>query len=366
MKLNSRHLGRLCGLVLFLVFFCEFLIYYFVLFQCHWPDLASDRDHSERLHAFFIADTHLLGSRLGHWFDKLRREWQMHRGFVTAQTLLRPDVSFFLGDIFDEGKWADEKEFQMTVERFHALFPSDDKMVLVGNHDIGFHYDVRDFKRKRFYGAFEQDPVGVRRVAFKDVHFVLVDSMAMHGDKCYFCAPASEKVKEISQELQCMKSKDCDLVYAEEYSRPILLQHFPLYRKSDAECHSNDPDVISDPEEKAKPFKPQWDCLSQNASQLLLQSIKPRLILSGHTHHGCQILHDLSQGQKVPEWSVASFSWRNRNNPVIVLATLTSDEFVLNKCFLPEENVVINLYILGSIVIALYAFCTRRKFFRRF
>ena len=48
-------------------------------------------------------------------FDKLRREWQMHRGFVTATQLLKPDVTFFLGDLFDEGKWASEQDFTGKV-----------------------------------------------------------------------------------------------------------------------------------------------------------------------------------------------------------------------------------------------------------
>ena len=41
------------------------------------------------LRAMFLADTHLLGRRQGHWFDKLRREWQMHRAFQTAMTYFK-------------------------------------------------------------------------------------------------------------------------------------------------------------------------------------------------------------------------------------------------------------------------------------
>ena len=119
-------------------------------------------------------------------------------------------------------------------------------------------------------------------------------------------------------------------------------------------------------EHYAKIYRPQWDCLSEQSSKLLLEKIKPRLVLSGHTHHGCKNLHTLPNGRKVPEWSVASFSWRNRNNPVIVLATLTQQEFVLNKCYLPQESTVINIYILGSFLIFLYAIANRRKIFRRF
>lgn len=46
-------------------------------------------EHPETLRVMFLADTHLLGSRQGHWFDKLRREWQMHRAFQTAMYYFR-------------------------------------------------------------------------------------------------------------------------------------------------------------------------------------------------------------------------------------------------------------------------------------
>ena len=73
----------------------------------------------------FLADTHLLGTRLGHWFDKLRREWQMHRGFKTAYQYFQPEVVFFLGDLFDEGKWCGKAEFNEYAQRFQTLFPVD-------------------------------------------------------------------------------------------------------------------------------------------------------------------------------------------------------------------------------------------------
>jgi len=57
-----------------------------------------------------IADTHLLGSRNGHWFDKLRREWQMYRAFQTARFYLQPDYIVIMGDLTDEGKWCSDWE----------------------------------------------------------------------------------------------------------------------------------------------------------------------------------------------------------------------------------------------------------------
>ena len=51
------------------------------MFQCSWPDLTREIGagstfeilENEELKVALIADTHLLGVRNGHWFDKLRR-----------------------------------------------------------------------------------------------------------------------------------------------------------------------------------------------------------------------------------------------------------------------------------------------------
>lgn len=47
-----------------------------------------------------LSDTHLIGPFKGHWFDRLRREWQMYRSFQTAITLFNPEVVFILGNLF--------------------------------------------------------------------------------------------------------------------------------------------------------------------------------------------------------------------------------------------------------------------------
>lgn len=47
--------------------------------------------------AIILADIHMLGPRKGHWLDKLRREWQMHRSYQSSMTLFRPDLVFILG-----------------------------------------------------------------------------------------------------------------------------------------------------------------------------------------------------------------------------------------------------------------------------
>ena len=41
----------------------------------------------------------------------------MERAFQTALWLLRPEIVFILGDIFDEGKWSSQK---VTVPNQHC------------------------------------------------------------------------------------------------------------------------------------------------------------------------------------------------------------------------------------------------------
>jgi metallophosphoesterase superfamily enzyme len=67
----------------------------------------------------------------------------MYRAFQTSMYLHSPDLVFVLGDVFDEGLWSSDQEFNKYVARFNSLFdvPSETgRHVVVGNHDIGFHY----------------------------------------------------------------------------------------------------------------------------------------------------------------------------------------------------------------------------------
>jgi len=324
-RLGSRaFLFLLCTL-----FYCEFLVYYFVLSQCSYPTSSST---SESMRAMVLADTHLLGSRKGHWFDKLRREWQMHRAFQTAQTYFSPQHVFFLGDLFDEGLWCPPAEFEYYVQRFHSLFPSgkDTRIhVVPGNHDMGFHYALSPYLDKRFKSAFNTKAVQLKVI--NKVPFVLINSMAFEGDDCFLCKPAVKALKALEQKLNGLPP-------------PVLLSHFPLYRRSDAHC--SEPDEAP-PEEKEVLFRERWECISSDSSNLLLSLIRPKLVLSGHTHHGCNTTH----GQGVTEISISSFSWRNKVNPAFLLTTFDPlGNYEVSKCYMPNEDNVINAYI-GSFIL---------------
>lgn len=104
-SLLFKQLKWLAIVAVCLFVFCEWLVYYLVIFQCSWPEieLPGRNEQPEPLKTMMLTDTHLLGPKHGHWFDKLRREWQMERAFQTAVSHFQPDVVFLLGDLFDEG-----------------------------------------------------------------------------------------------------------------------------------------------------------------------------------------------------------------------------------------------------------------------
>ncbi|XP_023976264.1 metallophosphoesterase 1 isoform X3 [Physeter macrocephalus] len=328
LKRRGLVLLRLTAIVFAVLLFCEFLIYYLVIFRCSWPAVKTPADAGGLgtpepvLRAMFLADTHLLGAVRGHWLDKLRREWQMERAFQTALWLLQPGVVFILGDVFDEGKWSSSQAWADDVGRFWKIFrhpPHVQLRAVAGNHDIGFHYQMNTYKIKRFEKVFNPE----RLFSWKGINFVMVNSVALEGDGCDICSGAEAELLEISHRLNCSR------------------EHFPLYRRNDANCSGED---AAPPDEKYTPFKERYDALSQEASRKLLWWLRPRLVLSGHTHSACEVLH----GAGVLEVSVPSFSWRNRNNPSFIMGSITPTEYALAKCYLPCEDTVLTTYCMAA------------------
>ncbi|OQV26073.1 Metallophosphoesterase 1 [Hypsibius exemplaris] len=337
--------------------FCEYLIYYFAIITCSWPKhschndpFANGKPPRPPLQAIILADPHLLGKR-AHWLDKLRREWQMTRSFQTADFLHRPDVVFVLGDILDDGQNALLEDFREDVGRFRTMFWSSAPVICaVGNHDIGFHYRIIPQLRQRFEKAFERRPVEL--LEFSGIQFVLINSMAFEGDRCSMCKEAEQQLGVVSLRLRCQRAlkarteeeqtlpKECDAVdFSREtaFSKPIILQHFPMYRLSDEAC--NEPDEAP-ADEKSQPFRGKWECISKEATEQIMNTIEPRAVFGGHTHHGCYRKHR----NGVDEWTISSFNWRNKINPSFLMVSFCPDTLAVYKCFLPNEHTVFFTY----------------------
>lgn len=315
-----------------LLLWCEFIVYYVHLaLFCSWPE--SEPNSTTTIMA--LSDTHLLGTIKGHWFDKLRREWQMYRSFQTAITLFSPQNVFILGDIFDEGQWASPSDFKTYVARFHSLFylPKDTKLYsVIGNHDIGFHYWTNEYLVDRFEQAMNVTTVDSFYLS-EAILLIRINSIALENDGCSLCAEAIRRIERQSTYLRRMEDRNLTL-------NPIVITHFPLYRPNEMECQDED----SAPDSH-KPNREKFDCLSREISQYLLGKLKPRLVLNGHVHHSCHRTHSIKENLKAEEYTVASFNWRNKVNPSFLLIRLTGQTHSVFKCFLPDEATIISTYV---------------------
>lgn len=274
--------------------------------------------------------------------------------------MFNPDVVLMLGDIFDEGNWVNEKGYEEYVARFRTIFevpPTTRLYAIHGNHDINFHYAMHPILINRFNQAFNSS--GVRLIREKKttskgltrmVNFVSLNSMAMEQDGCSLCNEAEYNIKSIEKRLQKLKNN-------ENYSQPIVLQHFPTYRETDEQCL----EVNSINNDK---YRENWDTLSKESTVFINQTLAPRAYFSGHSHHYCRLKNSVG----VDEFTIASFNWRNINNPSFLLAIFTPDDFSTSLCELPKETSVIATYMIGVVLSILFAFIDNtfiKKIFQR-
>ena len=151
----------------------------------------------------------------------------------------------------DDGKKSNSKTTQLIV--------------IVGNHDVGFHYDMNEKKIQRFNNSFDgQQFVHLYQPKERnDLNFVIVNSMAIENDGCQFCNKAQRQLKLVNRTLNREKKLSNRV-----YSRPILFTHFPLYRQSDSLCPKDvDSESIVHDIDQFDIFKPKYDCLSKEATQ---------------------------------------------------------------------------------------------------
>uniref|UniRef100_A0A8C9WIF2 Metallophosphoesterase 1 n=1 Tax=Scleropages formosus TaxID=113540 RepID=A0A8C9WIF2_SCLFO len=218
----------------------------------------------------------------------------MERAFQTALWLLKPHIVFILGDIFDEGTWSSEKDWEDDVRRFSKMFrrtTDTELIVLPGNHDVGF-----------------QNEYGCECFPLQLSPFLLLNSMAVLGGSCSVCRSVEDELFLLSRDLNC----SLQVGASQDRARGSGPPHYPLYRASNAICSGLD---VAPEEVRHQRFEEQYDTLSQEASEKLLWWFRPRLVLSGHIHRSCAVLHE----NKYPEVSVSSFNWRNGNRPSFLL-----------------------------------------------
>ncbi|VFQ68971.1 unnamed protein product [Cuscuta campestris] len=287
----------------------------------------------------------------------------MRRAFLSSIFPFKPDVILFLGDYFDGGPFLTDKEWLESWSRFKHIFNLDmlqqttniKLFYLAGNHDVGyaaFHSRMPQVIR-RYEKVF-----GVRNYHFTigAVNFIAVDAQTLDGKpQGIETATTWNFVKEVSKNIT---------------SRPsVLLTHIPLYR----------PDWTSCGPYRASPFINQrinrddhdkeilyQNYVTEEHTNHLLELIKPVLILSGHDHDQCTIVHTTKHGA-VKEHSLGTISWQQGNlfpsfmllsasNLTLSDGSQPADAVSTRVCFLPAQTHIYIWYLLMLILTVLVLF----------
>ncbi|KAL7152306.1 hypothetical protein ABFS83_04G088100 [Erythranthe nasuta] len=226
----------------------------------------------------------------------------MRRAFVSSVLAFNPDVVLFLGDYFDGGYILSDQEWEESLGRFKHIFdlnmlrknPNIKLYYISGNHDIGYeNVNSRNpeivKRHEREFGATNF------KVTLGKVDFIAIDSQTLDGHP---------QGKLTSETWDFVKNASQDI-----YSNPrVLLTHIPLYRPDFTPCgpHRSSP-IVNQRIYRDGQNQEIWyqNYVTKNSTEVLLDLVRPALILSGHDHDQCTVTH-MSKNVPVTEGSCST------------------------------------------------------------
>ncbi|XP_058743802.1 uncharacterized protein C630.12 [Vicia villosa] len=321
-------------------------------FTCSWPHLKvqtkSESYQNDYVKVAVITDPQLVDKTslrlpeksLALELVKFYTDLNMRRSFFSSILPFKPDVILFLGDYFDGGPYLSDEEWEESFNRFKHIFGLNaqgkykDKQVyfISGNHDIG--YESLHYEKPKVIRRYEET-FGIRNYKFTvgKLDFIAVDAQTLDGHpEKHLISQVWEFVKNIS---------------VDNAIRPrVLLTHIPLYRPDDTDCGPDRSSPIINQRINIAWYDKSNNIIYQNyvsekSSKHLLDTIKPKFILSGHDHDQCTITHQSKTGP-VKEHTLGTISWQQGNwYPSFML--LSVDNSTLRNASIPEEPLMTHL-----------------------
>ncbi|KAH0736462.1 hypothetical protein KY285_012169 [Solanum tuberosum] len=355
----------------------EMFSFWVPFLSCSWPhpppssSMTDGLDHQrDYVKIAVLTDPQLMDRTSLHLAPKsfaleaaqFYTDLYMRRAFLSSILPSKPDIILFLGDYFDGGPFLSDEEWQESWSRFKHIFDIDmleqttniKLYYLAGNHDIGyaaFHSRMPEVI-KRYEKAF-----GARNYQFTagKVDFITIDAQTLDGHPQNNVTPATwEFVKNVSKHLS---------------SNPrVLLTHIPLYRPDQTACGSyRSSSIINQRINRAAQDNEilYQNYITEKGTNDLLDSIKPALILSGHDHDQCTVIHKSKYGS-IKEHTLGTISWQQGNlfpsymllsasNLILPNGSMPEEAISTKVCFLPVQLYIYIWYILLFVMTLLIA-----------
>ncbi|KAF5196599.1 Metallophosphoesterase [Thalictrum thalictroides] len=338
------------------------------LWTCSWPQLPSHSSKMVNETAYLgrtvkvavLADpqltdktSHGLATKsLALEMIQFYTDLYMRRSFLASVLPFKPDLILFLGDYFDGGPHLSDEEWQNSLSRFKHIFNIDHNgrssgipvYYISGNHDIGYGGLLSRYPK--VISRYEEE-FGPRNHQFSvgKVEFVAVDSQTLDGPK---------HGSWTSKSWNFVKNISTDGIL----SPRVLLTHIPLYRPDWTPCGVQRSSRIINQRLTRSPNDQEimyQDYLTEETSGLLLDMVRPALVLSGHDHDQCTVTH-LTRDGHVTEHTVGTLSWQQGNlypsfmllsasNHAFTNITNPEDAVSTQLCFLPMQTHIYIWYL---------------------
>jgi hypothetical protein len=374
-KRKREGLSSLMRLTIFLtclwatsLLYGEMLSYWVPLSTCSWPHLPSSSSPDDRhFKIAVVADPQIMDST-SHGLSRksfllelvqFYTDLYMRRAFHSTILPFRPDEILFLGDQFDGGPYLSDEEWQDSMSRFKHIFGLNEQRsnsyipihYLSGNHDIG--YSAYYMQHPEVINRYEKE-FGKRNYNFSvgKVEFIVVDAQTLDGPK---------EGKETSSSWDFIQN----ISKAAVQNPRVLLTHIPLYRPDNTPCGQYRSSPIINQRVHRSAFEQgitYQNYLSKESSDLLLSKIKPLLVLSGHDHDQCTVIHSTPFGS-VTEHTLGTVSWQQGTlYPSFMLLSVSSgnsgsvsnddtNHLVSTQlCFLPLQTHIYIWYLCQALV----------------
>ncbi|KAI0645414.1 Metallo-dependent phosphatase-like protein [Trametes meyenii] len=344
---------------------------------CQWPDAflaTSGTSIATPTHVLLVADPQILDHRSYPdrppwlmWLSQfivdlnIRKSWR-------ATLRRNPDSVVFLGDMMDNGRVdMSDEEYDRYVRRFRSIFSARKQLPMhhmPGNHDIGLglsspSYRFSEHARERYLSNFsppnQQIAIGEHTVVLIDAPGLVDEDRARTASGMSYTEWAISHPNSTAAFVHAFAQTRADLP---EGAKPILFTHVPLSRPAGASCGPlRERGTIR--EGRGLGYQ---NLLSPQASQFLLQSIRPAIVFSGDDHDYCEYTHTLpvteskrpSAPDSIPEITVKSFSMamgvRRPGYQLLSLippsASPDVQTFAHTPCLLPDQlGIYLSVYV---------------------
>ncbi|OAY58162.1 metallophosphoesterase 1 [Manihot esculenta] len=338
-------------------------------------NVVKEEKPKEDLKVMMVANLLLYGSEAG-FFNQYFRDYYMSKFFKKSFYTLKPDMLLVLGDVSAKGFELTKIKWVSVLHNFHRILGPFLELpfhVVLGDRDVGecSKLDVRSVQwlARSFPGL---DSAGCGAFEISNVSFVSLNAVALlcGNNKLRFSVERAIETESIDFQMEIeniSKVVDDSGMFTEldnfrwrenamsSGSGPVLFLHFPLHQTANDSCREG-----RNIEKFASFFQPgsnalhsreltdsgPYDLLQSippNASEYILQALKPRIIFSAHTHEFCDHTH--SDGTR--EVTVPAMTWKARDNPGFIIATFHSDRRLVSVsyCSLARESHVLIVYM---------------------